>query len=255
MKKLLIAFNLGLLLNSSFAEDIFLISTKNSCVLTNSQSNNQNYIDKLNKSKNWFAYKDTQLISKKVNILPVSFDSQVCPDNINVNEKDMDKIKLFDYITTKQTPSAPKLIQHHNTELKTQSLLKDWIFNEYKINPLKIKHSKSFLDLEFNHQIYELIEFSSSNDFNEYPKKGDFSFVVLLDKQNNHIIPVESWISSKTSQDILKIDNFVEGLIDIDNDGEYELMINSSYYEGSSSFLYKIINGKAIKKRSCGCGV
>jgi len=70
MKKLLIAFNLGLLLNSSFAEDIFLISTKNSCVLTNSQSNNQNYIDKLNKSKNWFAYKDTQLISKKVNILP-----------------------------------------------------------------------------------------------------------------------------------------------------------------------------------------
>ena len=125
----------------------------------------------------------------------------------------------------------------------------------YCLIPLKIKHSKSFLDLEFNHQIYELIEFSSSNDFNEYPKKGDFSFVVLLDKQNNHIIPVESWISSKTSQDILKIDNFVEGLIDIDNDGEYELMINSSYYEGSSSFLYKIINGKAIKKRSCGCGV
>lgn len=254
--KILLFTSIFSLLNLSFAEDIYLISNKNYCTLTPKENPTKEYLNSLNQVKEWQVYKDNSVINTNISLNKLAFNTDVCTNTIYLNEKDEGKFNA-DLLTNKKTSSHPYSITEVKDKASLDSTKKELLSWMYKINQSSVKPIISMKALSgFKHQsqTYDLIEAHSSIDFNNASKKGDFSVVVLYNSLTKEFIPIETWFF-KDKQDTLKIINKIEGYLDIDNDGEYEFVIQSSYYEGSLSILYKVINSKAVKKRSCGCGV
>lgn len=241
----------------SFAQEIYLISTSSMCALTAQKNPNKSYLNSLNQSKEWLSYKGSNKVEENIQLKPFAFNTDVCPQTIYINEKDEGRFKNADYLTNKTTSSTPypiiEMKDKNNLSVIKNELLQ-WISSYNKSKTQELKYFKVFSGFKFQTKEMVLIEARSFTEFNEGSRKGEFSYVALYNQTTKEFIPVEVWFN-KDSQETLKIENEVEGYLDIDNDGEYEFIIKSSYYEGSDSILYKIINSKAIQKRACGCGV
>lgn len=256
MKKFILFFITLSFFNISFAEDIFLISSSNSCVLVPPLKSNIAYLNSLNQTQNWTSYTGTGIIEKNITLHKFEVDENVCPNNIFLNEKDINNTKASDYITNKRTSSQPYSIvevKDKNIIENTKKDILSWISKENNSSLQSVQFLKILSGFKYQFKDYLLVEIRSFLDFEQSPRKGEFSYVVLYSPDTKGIISVEPWFNQKLN-DRMKIDNQIEGFLDIDNDGEYELMIRSSYYEGSASLLYKIINSKAVQKRACGCG-
>lgn len=243
--------------NISFAEDIYVVSNTNYCVLTPTETPSRTYLNNLNNVKNWSSYQGSKQVSKNIRLNKFDFNLDVCPDTIFINEKDQEKYQGVDLFTNKQTLSDSSNIVEvtdKNTLEDTKKVIQKYIKKQSSQSFNKIEQFKLLSGFKYQQQSYYLVEATSSVEFEEPTKKGEFSFVALVNVDNKNIIPIETWFVNQTKES-MRIINKIDGYIDIDNDGEYELVVRSSYYEGSSSILYKIVNNKAVQKRSCTCGL
>lgn len=258
MNKLkLLSLLMAVLCQVSFAQEIYLISTSSMCALTAQKNPNKSYLNSLNQSKEWLSYKGTNKVEENIKLKPFAFNTDVCTQTIYINEQEETRFKNIDYLTNKKTSSTPYPIieiKDKNNLSGIKNDLLQWISNSNKSKVQELKYLKVLSGFKFQLKEFVLIEARSFTEFNEGSRKGEFSYVVLYNQTTKEFIPVETWFN-KDSQETLKVENEVEGYLDIDNDGEYEIMLKSSYYEGSDSILYKIVNSKAVQKRACGCGV
>lgn len=243
--------------SSSFAQEVYVVSNSTYCVLTETGNPHQKYLNNLNQVKKWSSYQKGQLVANNITLNKFGFNLDVCPDTILLNEKDEEKYQDIDIFSNKKISNNQHKISKV-TDIKTLSdtkkIVANYIYKNTHVLPEHISAFYVFSGFIYQNKNYQLVEASSSTDHEVPVTKKDFSVVLLVNLDTKEIIPVETWFASQ-DKDNMRIVNKIDGFLDIDNDSEYELIVRSSYYEGSSSILYKIINNKAVQKRSCGCGV
>lgn len=84
--------------------------------------------------------------------------------------------------------------------------------------------------------------------------EGDYS--VLLVQNEDAVIPIRSDVVTKTSQDEMQalLDNEVVAVIDLDRDGQFEIVSYSAFDYGDGWDAVTIRDGEAAPVLWCGCG-
>lgn len=85
---------------------------------------------------------------------------------------------------------------------------------------------------------------------------GDYSLVLLLhDASNQKPTLVASDIYSKSVEFAAPLEFHIPGIFDLNGDGTMEIVLSSAYYEGASTGVYALRDGKVEVVLETGCGV
>jgi hypothetical protein len=87
--------------------------------------------------------------------------------------------------------------------------------------------------------------------------KGDYSMVFLrkiIDGKVENIM-IEGDFHPENNESGLDVQYNIVGILDVDNDGNYEIIISEKYYEGYSFSVYGLKGNKVELLLSIGCGV
>lgn len=88
-------------------------------------------------------------------------------------------------------------------------------------------------------------------------KFGDYSFVILRKIVNNKLetLLLDGEFITKNANNDIPVLFEPTAIADLNGDGIMEIVIYSAYYEGASSEVFSIENGKSVKVLETGCGV
>jgi hypothetical protein len=158
----------------------------------------------------------------------------------------------------KLTPRSPKAISPDNAVYKT--IVANFLKSKRIRNPnVRITQAMSVdLDGDGTNEVLISATYYKQADL---PRTaiGDYSFVLMRTARGravaNHLLAGEFY---------LKPEEFgapntyqISAIADLNGDGRMEVVLNSSYYEGNSAFVYEMKNARPVEVKAlgAGCGV
>jgi uncharacterized protein (DUF2141 family) len=156
-------------------------------------------------------------------------------------------------------PRAPKAIDLNSAAYK--KIVAD-VLRTKKITKTTIKLTQAVrIDLEGDGKEEVLITatFFDSGNIMPSAKRGNYSFVMIrriVGKAVQNTV-VDGEFYTKNVEFGAPNEYKISAIADLNGDGKMEIIMHSAYYEGSSSWVYEMKNGKAteVKALSIGCGV
>jgi hypothetical protein len=148
---------------------------------------------------------------------------------------DDNRISKIDYKTSDDFFAfsiAKKAIKEHlnNTKPKSEYLIE---FEEYDLFERKFIKDENEILISY----LEKIEFSAPSDFST----GFTSAIFIVDNQGNILKKVKEFLYNDFNY------NKVIGTVDLDNDGIFEILIETGYYEGSGYELWGFKDNNFVK--------
>lgn len=218
-------------------------------------------VAKLKGGENYTLYGIEGVNEGEIKIAKPEASMDVCEDffAIEMEDEAMTGVALGDGYRWNPMPRTPKAIDLNSTVYK--KVVGD-VLKTKKIAKTTIKLTQAVrIDLEGDGKEEVLITatFYAGGGVYSQAKRGDYSFVMIrriVGKTVQNTV-VDGDFITKNIDFGAPYEYEISAIADLNGDGKMEIVVHGAYYEGSSSWVYEMKNGRLmpVKALSVGCGV
>jgi hypothetical protein len=218
-------------------------------------------VAKLKGGENYTLYGIEGVNEGEMKIAKPEASMDVCEDffPIEMEDEAVTGVALGDGYKWDPMPRAPKAIDLNSAVYK--KIVAD-VLKTKKIAKTTIKLMQAVrIDLEGDGKEEVLITatFYDSGAITPTAKRGNYSFVMIrriIGKTVQNTV-IDGEFYTKNIEFGAPYEYEISAIADLNGDGKMEIVLHGAYYEGSSSWVYEMKNGRLteVKALSVGCGV